>query len=349
MAATCAPPAGGDNARMELPPALREGVDRALEGVALADLTRAAEALSRRYRAETRDGRFHLDDDLAARAYLATRLPATYAAISASLAAAAEMRPDFAPRSLLDAGAGPGSALWAAAGIWPGLADALLIEGSGAIRSWGQKLAARAPVARIDWLELDLGVGAAESWNRLTPHDLVTCAYVLSELAPEAGARLVDRLWSLTADVLVIVEPGTPAGWTRILGARDRLIAAGAHLLAPCPHARACPLATPDWCHFARRVARSRLHRQAKNAEVPWKDEKFIYLAVSRRPGIAAAPRVIAPPRTASGRVMLKLCHPDGAIAERLFTRRDGAAYKTARRAAWGDAVRQSALRLDDG
>src|SRR5262245_3141425 len=105
-------------AGMEMPPALREGVDRAREGVPLAELARAAEERSRRYRAEVRDGRFHLDGDLAARAYLATRLPATYAAISASLTAAAEMRPDFAPRSLLDAGAGPGSALWAAAGIW---------------------------------------------------------------------------------------------------------------------------------------------------------------------------------------------------------------------------------------
>jgi ribosomal protein RSM22 (predicted rRNA methylase) len=326
---------------MELPPALREGVDRALEGVALADLTRAAEALSRRYRGEVRDGRLHLEGDLAARAYLATRLPATYAAISASLAAAAETRPDFAPRSLLDAGAGPGSALWAAAGVWPGLADALLIEGSGAIRAWGQRLAARAPVARIDWMELDLSAGAANAWADLAPRDLVTCAYVLGELAPEASARLVDRLWSLTAEVLVIVEPGTPAGWTRILAARDRLIAAGAHLLAPCPHARACPLQPPDWCHFARRVARSRLHRQAKNAEVPWEDEKFIYLAASRRPGAEASARVIASPRAGSGRVSLKLCQPDGTAAERLFTRRDGEIYKAARRAGWGDAMNE--------
>ena len=169
----------------------------------------------------------------------------------------------------------------------------------------------------------------------------MTCAYVLGELSPEAGARLLDRLWSLTAEVLVIVEPGTPAGWGRILAAREQLTAAGADLLAPCPHAHACPLQPPDWCHFARRVARSRLHRQAKNAEVPWEDEKFIYIAASRRPGTAVAPRVVAPPRTGSGRVSLKLCQPDGTATERLFTRRDGEIYKAARRAAWGDAVRE--------
>ncbi len=45
----------------------------ALEGVALADLKRASEILSRRYRAETRDGRLHICDELAAKAHLAAR------------------------------------------------------------------------------------------------------------------------------------------------------------------------------------------------------------------------------------------------------------------------------------
>lgn len=70
---------------MELPASLRHAVDGALEGVALADLKRASEILSRRYRAETRDGRLHICDELAAKAYLAARLPATYAAVRASL------------------------------------------------------------------------------------------------------------------------------------------------------------------------------------------------------------------------------------------------------------------------
>src|SRR5436309_667858 len=83
----------------------------------------AAQPLSQRYRSETRDGHFHLADDLAARAYLATRLPATYAAVRASMDAVADVRPDFTPRTMLDIGAGPGSALWAAAGRWPSVED----------------------------------------------------------------------------------------------------------------------------------------------------------------------------------------------------------------------------------
>jgi ribosomal protein RSM22 (predicted rRNA methylase) len=320
---------------MELPRALREAVDQALDGIPASDLARAAEALSQRYRSEVRDGGFHLGDDITARAYLATRLPATYAAIRAAMSAVAELRPDFAPRTMLDVGAGPGSALWAAADCWPGIDDALLIEGSAAIRAHGVRLAKQGSVAQVAWRSHDIAAALPET----APRDLVTLAYVLDELAPEARDPLVERLWSLTADTLLIVEPGTPAGWQRILRARDRLISLGAHLVAPCPHAAACPLEPADWCHFSRRVARSRLHRLAKSADVPWEDEKFIYVAASRHAGAASSARVIAHPRAASGRVSLKLCQRDGTATEKIVTRRDGVAFRLARRVDWGDAM----------
>jgi ribosomal protein RSM22 (predicted rRNA methylase) len=318
---------------VELPPALRQAIDRALDGVKLADLAAAAENLSRRYRAELRDGKPHLSDDLSVLAYLATRLPATYAAIRASLAAIAERRPDFAPRTLLDVGAGPSTDLWAAADCWP-IEDALLIENSPVSRAFGEKLAAAAPVARVAWQSADI-TRALET----PPRDLVTLSYVLDELPPDSLPALLERLWAATAGILLIVEPGRPAGWQRILAARDILLAAGAHIVAPCPHALACPLTPPDWCHFARRVARSRLHRLAKGGDVPWEDEKFIYLAVSREPGPVPAARVIAPPRVSTGQVTLKLCTAQGRAEQRHLTRRDGEAFRKARRVDWGDAV----------
>jgi ribosomal protein RSM22 (predicted rRNA methylase) len=315
---------------MELPPALRRAADLALEGVPLAALAAASQTLSRRYRGEVRDGRLHLGDDLTARAYLATRLPATYAALRASLDAIAEWRPEFAPASLLDFGAGPGTALWAAQDRWPSLNDAMLVEASPAIRGLGEILAAECAVAHIAW---------SHALASETPRDLVTLAYVLDELDPAACDDLVGRLWSLTADTFLIVEPGTPAGWRRILAARRFLLDAGAHPIAPCPHERDCPLVAPDWCHFSRRVARARLHRQAKGGAVPWEDEKYLYLAVSRHPGARASMRVIAPAQKGSGKVELKLCLDTGEAKHRLFTRRDGDIFKAARRADWGDAL----------
>jgi ribosomal protein RSM22 (predicted rRNA methylase) len=122
--------------------------------------------------------------------------------------------------------------------------------------------------------------------------------------------------------------------------ARPRcLIGAGAHILAPCPHARPCPLAAPDWCHFSARVARSRLHRETKGGTVPWEDEKFIYVAASRHPGASATARVLAPPQGNKFAVTLKLCKPDGQAIERTIQKRTGAAFKQARKLDWGDVL----------
>jgi ribosomal protein RSM22 (predicted rRNA methylase) len=319
---------------MELPRLLRDAIDQALQGVSTVDLATAADKLSQRYRSETRDGRLHVSNDITARAYLAARMPATFAAIRAAMSAASELRPDFAPLSLLDVGAGPGTALWAAADCWPDIADAVLLEASGAMRTWGERLSQQSSVGTIAWQ-----AGDATALADMTPRDLVTVGYVLSELAPAARGALVERLWPLTAGMLLIVEPGTPAGWTRILEARARLIAAGAHIVAPCPHALACPLSPPDWCHFARRVARSRVHRLVKSADVPWEDEKFIYIAASRVPAQAVRARVIGSPKTGSGRVTLELCRSDGEAAEHMVSRRDGDDFKVARRVDWGDVL----------
>jgi len=292
--------------------------------------------LSGRYRAETRDGRMHLSDDLFAKVYAAARLPATYAALRASLASLAEGRPNFAPATLLDVGAGPGTALWAAADAFPALGGATLLEASAPIRRLGQRLGAGAFAFAPDWRAGDLAADLAA----MPGADLVTLSYVLDEIAPAAIAPLADMLWSKTGGVLLVVEPGTPAGWARILTVRDRLIAAGAQVVAPCPHAQSCPIVAPDWCHFAQRLPRSRLHLRAKEAEVPYEDEKFAYVALARdAPAGSSHQRVLAPPRPGSGKVRLKLCRPDGTIADALVTKRDGDRFREARRADWGDRL----------
>lgn len=319
---------------MELPAQLRQAVDELLENTPLADLKAAAKTLSERYRAETRDGRLHMAADLSVKAYLATRLPATYAAVRASLDAIDEARPDWTPASLFDIGAGPGTVLWAAFDAWPELQRATLLEASAAARRIGERLAGGFSVP-VDWKSGDATIDLDE----LQPAELVTAAYVLDEIVPSSLPKLIEKLWQLSTDTLLLVEPGTPAGWQRILAARSQLIDVGAHVLAPCPHQQPCPLAAPDWCHFARRVARSRLHRLAKDAEVPWEDEKFIYLAATRQKIAQTGSRVLAPPKAGSGKVDLKLCKTDGRASQRLFTKRDGDTFKQARRADWGDTL----------
>src|SRR5262249_37768831 len=181
---------------MELPPPLRQAVERALSGRRPADL--AVAALSQRYRDERREGRLHVASDEDALAYLAVRLTATYAAVRASFAAIKQARPDFAPKAVLDIGAGLGTALWAAADCWPGLADALLVEASPVFRACGEELARGASLPHITWRNV-----TTEAID-CAPRDLVTVAYVLNELDPEVRQPILQRLWQATADTLVI-------------------------------------------------------------------------------------------------------------------------------------------------
>jgi ribosomal protein RSM22 (predicted rRNA methylase) len=234
-------------------------------------------------------------------------------------------RPEWRPRSLLDVGAGPGVATWAALEQWPSLEEPTLVEIEPEMLAAGRELL---PEGR--WLEGD-AAGAHGS------ADLVLASYVLGELEDAAGAA--TRLWEQATDTLVLVEPGTPAGYRRVLAARAAVLDLGGHTVAPCPHDLACPLPAGDWCHFAVRLPRSRLHRRAKGADLGWEDEKLSYAVLSRRRVEPALARIIRPPQLHSGHVRLVTSERDGVVRERTVSRRHGESYRTARKSAWGDAI----------
>ena len=321
----------------ELPGPLRAALERALEGVPRKGLAERAARTSEAYRAgRPSAGVIREAED--ALAYALTRLPATYAACAAVLAEAARVAPHFAPRSLLDAGAGTAAASWAAAETWPGLEAITWLDASPPFLALAAQLAQGGPDALRTAQARRADLTAAGPWPRA---DLVVGSYALAEIAPDRQATTVGELWNACEGILALVEPGTPAGYGRILAARTALVAEGAAILAPCPHAAPCPLVGEDWCHFSVRLPRSRDHRIAKGAETPFEDERFSYL-VAARPGVTAAPRrprVLAPPRAGKPGIALKLCAPDGHVEHRLVTRRDKPAYALARRLGWGDTL----------
>jgi ribosomal protein RSM22 (predicted rRNA methylase) len=161
---------------------------------------------------------------------------------------------------------------------------------------------------------------------------------VINELDDGARTALADLMWARTRDTLLVIEPGTPAGTQRILDLRRRLIAHGAHVAAPCPHDSECPLAAPDWCHFTQRLPRSRVHKQLKAAELPYEDEKFIYVALSRAPLPRQRARILTQPQTTKIAVTAKLCTDQG-IGQLIAPRRDKVAYARLRKLNWGDAL----------
>ncbi|MEU3630924.1 small ribosomal subunit Rsm22 family protein [Streptomyces fradiae] len=210
----------------------------------------------------------------------------------------------------------------------------------------------------LDWAEPALALGRelaaasgvpglrAAQWRRariggaltLDPVDLVTVSYVLKELTEADRAALVGAA-ARAAQAVVIVEPGTPDGYERIIAARDLLIGAGLRIAAPCPHSAACPIEPGgDWCHFSARVSRSSLHRQVKGGSLAYEDEKFAYVAAVRFPAEPAAARVTRRPQIRKGQVLLDLCTEGDGLRRDTVTKRHGGLYKEARDAQWGDA-----------
>jgi ribosomal protein RSM22 (predicted rRNA methylase) len=297
---------------------------RALSGVPHHELRRRAAALSHRYRTEQIDDATPgMSDALDALAYAVVRMPATFHAITAALAAV-DRHVDQTVTTHLDLGGGTGAAAWAALARWPDLAAVEIVERQEAAVRLGQQLAAGNDWG---WKTADL-----RHWSPPGPVDLVTIGYVLSELTAEARAALIHTAVRC-AQTIVLVEPGTPRGHRRILAVRELLIEHGFRIAAPCPHAGPCPV---DWCHFATRLPRTELHRHLKDGTRNFEDEKFAYVVATSCPVRPAHARVVARPVRPKNRVVLDLCTSTGA-AEHVVVPKSSPDYRSARATTWGD------------
>jgi ribosomal protein RSM22 (predicted rRNA methylase) len=317
----------------DLPAELKSALDARLQGLSRHDAAGRAAVISQTYRGGGGSTAIRTETD--ALAYALARMPATYAAVTASLNALCEIRPDFAPKNLLDVGAGPGTATWAAAEAFSSLQDFTLLDANRALRALALDLGGGS--TRLHAMTYRHGEARAEL-AKAEAADLVVASYMIGEIGDAEQKTLTELMWAKTRDTLLVVEPGTPAGYARILAVRAQLIAAGAHVAAPCPHNDKCPLKTPDWCHFTQRLPRSRAHQQIKGAELPFEDEKFAYVALTREPVTRHPARVLAQPVATKVEVSAKLCTPDG-LAITKVPRRAKADYARARRWRWGDAV----------
>jgi ribosomal protein RSM22 (predicted rRNA methylase) len=317
----------------DLPAELKAALDAKLHGLSRNDAAERAALISKTYRDGGNSGAIRSEAD--ALAYALARMPATYAAVTASLNALREIIPHFAPTSLLDVGAGPGTASWAAAEAFSSLNDFTLLDANSALRALALDLGRNS--ARLSKMTYQRGEARA-ALAAAEATDLVVASYVIAELSDKERSALAETMWTKTLDTLLIVEPGTPAGYARIIALRAQLIASGAHVAAPCPHDGTCPLSAPDWCHFTQRLPRLRAHKQIKGAELPFEDEKFSYVALTRAPVALHPARVLTQPVVSKVDVTAKLCTADGLAVTRV-PRRAKAEYARARRWRWGDGV----------
>jgi len=271
-------------------------------------------SLSEKY---AKEGKGRLSKEEAA-AYVEARMPATQAVVTRILSEVAE-KIDHPITSLLDLGAGPGTASLAAEEIFS-LEKITLVEEN--------PVMADMKVVEGDWL-LQSFIGG--KWE---PHDLVIFSYSLGEIDEKHYSAVLQEAWD-KGKVVLVVEPGTPRGFAHILKARQLLIDFGGQVIAPCPHEKPCPM-KGGWCHFAERLPRTSAHRKAKGGSLGWEDEKFSYVVVSKSGGQRTTARVLHTPKKGSGHIELTLCMDEG-IEKKTVSRKEGPLYKRARKLKWGD------------
>lgn len=320
---------------------LFEALFEELSQYKLADLQKAAEELTHRYRDDqersllVKKSSSFMRTSLQRAAYAGFRMPSTYAVMKRVLEELKIRSHQETFETLLDLGAGPGTSLWAAQEVFPTLQKLTLLEKDPELIQLGKRLAKKSSL-NASWQEEDLTLAHFQK------HDLVILSYVLSEL--QSVENVIGKAWEATQKVLVIVEPGTRYGFANILLARDFLIKSQAHLVAPCPHQNSCPLALAgDWCHFSERVPRSRFHKMIKGGEKGYEDEKYSYLIASKMPaetyqGETYQARIVRHPQIHPGHINLTLCTAEG-LLRKTFSKKEGEIYKQVRKKEWGDIL----------
>jgi ribosomal protein RSM22 (predicted rRNA methylase) len=314
-----------------LPLKLANAVDQELAPLHPDKLRDACFDLTQRYA----QGQF-IESQLHRQAYIAARLPATYGVARHVFR---HIEPFLAPlKSLLDLGAGVGSLAWAAYEAIPHLQRMTLFDKDVDLLRLGQHLTQN----NLDPLQMAWCRDDITKEDIFPSHDIVVLSYVLNELSFKEQMHVLQRSYAAADKLLILIEPGTPSGFGRILTARHLLGELGAHIVAPCTHNASCPIAPAfkegkDWCHFSVRVSRGTYHQRTKDAVLPYEDEKYSYLVVSPYSYSASKARVIKAPIRKTGHVILDLCTSKGEVKRLIVSKSDRKAYALARDIKWGD------------
>lgn len=315
---------------MNIPKNLQVGLEEISSDFKNKQLMFDAQKISQKYRDNKGSNLNLLSTKNEAAAYSVSRMPATYTACYFALEHTLEfVETDI--KSMLDIGAGTGAATWAALELL-NLESVDCLERENSMIDIAKRLMKNLDsTATINWQTFDLRKDVIEK-----KYDIVVAAYLLNEFTNKERIKVLQNLWEITNDLLIIVEPGTPQNFAQMKEIRSFILQNGGKIIAPCTHNGECQIQEGDWCHFSSRVMRSRIHKMTKNGDAPFEDEKFTYLSFSKKIDKRATKRVLRHPIYSPKIVTLQLCTEMGIKKE--VVAKSNKLYKKARKVVHGDA-----------
>lgn len=268
------------------------------------------------YHYQTRKLGPRIYNGLGALAYATSRLPSTYAAVRNVFNRLKISRRDdgWAPMTMLDFGAGPGTAAWAARSVWSTTAmQVTAVEISSSMADIGYEIlrdvvqesanvspggTGREMQEEVGRLQIRWMPFLPREQKRMTKYDICVASYSLHEIDSSVERhRVLNGLVQSCQEYIVLIEPGTPHGFSIIEESKQYILRVSNklgipfHVASPCPHDGPCPLANQarSWCHFSQKHMRTDEQRIAVtsltgNAPREAYRERFSYVILKRGP-----------------------------------------------------------------
>ncbi|KAG0271002.1 37S ribosomal protein S22 [Linnemannia exigua] len=247
-------------------------------------------------------------------AYIAAMAPTTFSAIKNVLEEVKKRVPEMNPKTFLDFGTGPGTAIWAANEVWDTPLKYTGVDTSMAMLETAEEILDNlstngTPIPHVAFKPF------MSHGSKAAKYDVVMSAFALSELTtPALRKSTLDHLWNSTNDMLILIDRGTPSGFRILAEAREQILGLDldriqhkpkydaygelipeeapvkpepAHVVAPCPHDKVCPMyeslaRDSQWCHFSQKVQRPDFLRKTKHSKDNYEDAKYTYVVLRK-------------------------------------------------------------------
>lgn len=300
-----------------------------LTGSSLKELKTLSLSLSSKYKLKKH--KYFISDNERL-AYIASRMPATFAALSQVLKEIKISHLEDNIKTVLDLGSGPLTAAWAIFSNFENIDKMHMVEKDPIMQIGTTLLREQDFYKKLSFEQND--ILKVKNYN----YDLVSLSYVASELKKPFIEKIIKRWFYSDSKIIVFLEPGTMPGFTNIKNIRQSLISLGTKIIAPCPNELKCPMPKNDWCHFFVRLKRSKQHKYLKEGTLPYEDEKFSYVIATKIDFEKKYSRVLRRPVKNNDEISLTLC-TKGKIVKEIVCRKDSKRYKFHEKTTWGDRI----------
>ena len=293
-------------------------------------LKKTRESLSQAYQTSRKQGFLSNNERIT---YLLSRFPATYHVCTDVL----NHLPKKNIRSILDLGAGPGTATLAFCYFLETTPQISCIESDPGMATVGQQLQKHLKIS-ADWSVSDITTTDYPS------SDLVILSYVLTEMSESQQLKILKKAWNACEKFLVIISPGSSLYFKDFLVWRENLLEWGARILAPCPSQKPCPMEnTKDWCHFKSRIQRTSAMRHLKSGTASYEDEPYSYLVLSKSEEyFPEKNRIVMQPQQEGGHILFTLCE-GGQLVKHTVTK-SNPSYKASKKLNLGDCLGEETI-----